>query len=64
MNGPHATINRKRHVCIVLKVTGRNEHGQPRTFEALYPDESTSTEGRPEFLTAWVVKAAVEKRTS
>ncbi len=54
------TIKGKRHVIALFKIIDRDEQGRPKTCEMIHGDETTSTEGRPEFMTAWVQKHMVE----
>lgn len=51
----------ERWPLVLLKVTGKDDDGSPRTFELLRDDETTSTLGRPEFFTAYVHPGAVQR---
>jgi endonuclease YncB( thermonuclease family) len=58
------TIAGKEHVCVVLKVTGRDRLGRPATAVFGYDDTTFHLEGGEEFITAWVVADVARKVAS
>lgn len=57
------TIQGKEHCLILLKVNSRDEHGRPKMVEVGFDDTTFNIQGGEEFLTAWVLKSVISKKS-
>lgn len=61
MKPPTRTIRDLEHQLVLLKVTGRDEHGRPKQALVLYDENVEHLKGGEEYITAWVPAQTVAK---
>lgn len=59
--GYKRTIQDKKHVLVVLKITSRDKHGRPKQANILYDEDVEHIDGGEEFITAFIQEETVAK---